>query len=95
MIGGGLSDELSQATFSVGLKGVKPQDVEAVEKLVHESLKQFATDGTCVCVSVCVCMYVCMYVCVVECAQVTACYRSIRRIDWEPLKIIMLDQRLK
>jgi len=46
VIGGGLSDELSQATFSAGLKGVKPQDVEAVEKLVQASLQEFATNGT-------------------------------------------------
>ena len=43
--GGGLSDELLQATFGVGLKGVKPGDVDAVEKLVLSSLEDIATDG--------------------------------------------------
>ena len=30
MIGGGLSDELRQPTFSLGLKGVKPEDAQKV-----------------------------------------------------------------
>lgn len=38
VIGGGLSDELKQATFSAGLKGVKKEDVSKVEPLVRASL---------------------------------------------------------
>ena len=30
VIGGGLSDELSQATYAAGLKGVKPEDADKV-----------------------------------------------------------------
>lgn len=43
--GGGLSDELLQATFSVGLKGVKPDNVDKVEELIVETLKKVAEDG--------------------------------------------------
>jgi len=43
--GGGLSDELLQATFSVGLKGVKPDNVDKVEELVVEILKKVAEEG--------------------------------------------------
>jgi Zn-dependent M16 (insulinase) family peptidase len=43
--GGGLSDELLQATFSVGLKGVEPKDVEKVEKLILDTLAKVAEDG--------------------------------------------------
>lgn len=43
--GGGLSDELLQATFSVGLKGVKAADVERVEALVYSSLASIAKEG--------------------------------------------------
>jgi len=45
VIGGGLSDELKQATFSAGLKGVKPDDVPAVEALVQSTLAQVAAAG--------------------------------------------------
>ena len=45
VIGGGLSDELSQATYSVGLKGVAPENVDKVEALVGETLSKFASDG--------------------------------------------------
>ena len=45
VIGGGLSDELKQATFSAGLKGVKPDDVPAVEALVQSTLAQVASAG--------------------------------------------------
>eukprot|EP00238_Polyblepharides_amylifera_P009616 CAMPEP_0196574836 /NCGR_PEP_ID=MMETSP1081-20130531/4451_1 /TAXON_ID=36882 /ORGANISM="Pyramimonas amylifera, Strain CCMP720" /LENGTH=1082 /DNA_ID=CAMNT_0041892963 /DNA_START=123 /DNA_END=3371 /DNA_ORIENTATION=+ len=45
IVGGGLSDELRQPTFSIGLKGVKPEDVAKVEKLVMETLEQLAKDG--------------------------------------------------
>jgi len=45
VIGGGLSDELSQATFSAGLKGVKPEDVPKVEALIEAALDKFALKG--------------------------------------------------
>lgn len=45
VIGGGLSDELSQATYSVGLKGIKLEDMEKVESLVEETLAKFAEHG--------------------------------------------------
>jgi Zn-dependent M16 (insulinase) family peptidase len=43
--GGGLSDELLQATFGVGLKGVKPADVQRVEALVMSSLADISKEG--------------------------------------------------
>jgi Zn-dependent M16 (insulinase) family peptidase len=43
--GGGLSDELLQATFSVGLKGVEPANSKAVEELVLKTLEQVSKDG--------------------------------------------------
>jgi Zn-dependent M16 (insulinase) family peptidase len=43
--GGGLSDELLQATFSVGLKGVKPENTAAVEKLIVDTLKKVTEEG--------------------------------------------------
>ena len=43
--GGGLSDELLQATFSLGLKGVKPGDAEKVEKVIYDTLEQVANEG--------------------------------------------------
>merc|ERR1712194_834873 len=43
--GGGLSDELLQATFSIGMKGVKPVDVPALEKLIIETLEKVAKEG--------------------------------------------------
>lgn len=43
--GGGLSDELLQATFSVGLKGVEPQNVAKVEQLILETLENVAKEG--------------------------------------------------
>ena len=43
--GGGLSDELLQATFSVGLKGVKPADTQRVEALVRSTLVSIAEEG--------------------------------------------------
>ena len=45
LTGGGLSDELVQATYSVGLKGVKPENVAKVEELVLSSLKSIAEKG--------------------------------------------------
>lgn len=43
--GGGLSDELMQATFSMGLKGVKPENVNKVEELVVDTLRKVAEEG--------------------------------------------------
>mmetsp|Transcript_31239 Transcript_31239/g.57771 ORF Transcript_31239/g.57771 Transcript_31239/m.57771 type:complete len:1097 (+) Transcript_31239:202-3492(+) len=43
--GGGLANELLQGTFSVGLKGVKPEDVDTVEALVVDILKKVAEEG--------------------------------------------------
>jgi len=43
--GGGLSDELLQATFSVGLKGVQPGQVDDVEKLVVDTLTKISEEG--------------------------------------------------
>lgn len=43
--GGGLSDELLQAIFSIGMKGVSNENVDKVEKLVLETLKKVAEEG--------------------------------------------------
>lgn len=43
--GGGLSDELLQATFSVGLKGVQPDKVDAVEQLILDTLAKVEKEG--------------------------------------------------
>ena len=43
--GGGLSDELLQATFSVGLKGVKADNTKQVEELVLKTLLQITDSG--------------------------------------------------
>jgi len=43
--GGGLSDELLQATFGVGLKGVKPENTKDVEELLLKTLAKVAEDG--------------------------------------------------
>uniref|UniRef100_A0A7S1FV17 Peptidase M16C associated domain-containing protein n=1 Tax=Corethron hystrix TaxID=216773 RepID=A0A7S1FV17_9STRA len=43
--GGGLSDELLQGTFSMGLKGVQPENVEKVEALVLKVLEKVADEG--------------------------------------------------
>ena len=43
--GGGLMSELMQGTFSVGLKGVKPENVEKVEELVMETLTKVVDEG--------------------------------------------------
>ena len=43
--GGGLMSELMQGTFSVGLKGVKPDDVGKVEKLVISTLQKVVEEG--------------------------------------------------
>jgi len=43
--GGGLSDELLQATFSVGMKGVDADKTEAVEKVIMEELERLSVEG--------------------------------------------------
>lgn len=43
--GGGLSDELLQATFSVGLKGVAGENVEKAEELILDTLENIAKEG--------------------------------------------------
>ncbi len=43
--GGGLSDELLQATFSVGLKGVEAENSQAVQELVLSILAEAASEG--------------------------------------------------
>ncbi|KAH8048513.1 metallopeptidase [Aureococcus anophagefferens] len=45
VIGGGLSDELKQPTFAVGLKGVEAENVEKVEALVVDTLKAIEAEG--------------------------------------------------
>jgi Zn-dependent M16 (insulinase) family peptidase len=45
VVGGGLSDELKQATFSVGLKGVKAEDVAKVEELALGTLAKAVEEG--------------------------------------------------
>jgi len=43
--GGGLSDELLQATFSIGLKGIAKENVEKVQQLILDTLKIIADEG--------------------------------------------------
>lgn len=43
--GGGLSDELIQSTFSAGLKGVKAEDVDKVERLVTSTIEKLSVAG--------------------------------------------------
>jgi len=43
--GGGLSDELLQNTFSVGLKGVEAENAEKVQQLVLDTLAKVAEEG--------------------------------------------------
>jgi Zn-dependent M16 (insulinase) family peptidase len=43
--GGGLSDELLQSTFGVGLKGVQPENTAKVGALVQDTLKRLAQQG--------------------------------------------------
>jgi len=45
LTGGGLSDELLQATFSIGMKGVKPDDVSSLETLITDTLEKVAKEG--------------------------------------------------
>jgi hypothetical protein len=43
--GGGYSDDLKQSTFSVGLKGIKKDDVPKVEALITDTLNKVAKEG--------------------------------------------------
>lgn len=43
--GGGISDELLQVTYSVGMKGVQEADVGKVEELVQDTLQALAQKG--------------------------------------------------
>jgi len=45
VIGGGLDDGMLQATFSVGLKDLKEEDVPKVEELVMKTLEELAEKG--------------------------------------------------
>eukprot|EP00879_Flechtneria_rotunda_P006113 GHRR01006426.1.p1 GENE.GHRR01006426.1~~GHRR01006426.1.p1 ORF type:complete len:1001 (+),score=416.66 GHRR01006426.1:475-3477(+) len=45
LVGGGMDDELKQPVFSVGLKGVEADKVDAVEQLVLDKLKELAEAG--------------------------------------------------
>ena len=44
-IGGGLSDELQQCTFSVGLKGMKASNMQHIEQVIHDSLQNVVDNG--------------------------------------------------
>uniref|UniRef100_A0A7R9U8K2 Peptidase M16C associated domain-containing protein n=1 Tax=Pinguiococcus pyrenoidosus TaxID=172671 RepID=A0A7R9U8K2_9STRA len=45
VIGGGLSSELLQSTYNVGLKGVKAEKAEEVEPLILSTLERIAEEG--------------------------------------------------
>ena len=45
VIGGGFSGRMRQGTFSVGMKGVKADEVNKVEALILKTLNQLANDG--------------------------------------------------
>eukprot|EP00602_Paraphysomonas_sp_CaronLab_P005816 CAMPEP_0185037566 /NCGR_PEP_ID=MMETSP1103-20130426/32208_1 /TAXON_ID=36769 /ORGANISM="Paraphysomonas bandaiensis, Strain Caron Lab Isolate" /LENGTH=907 /DNA_ID=CAMNT_0027575611 /DNA_START=503 /DNA_END=3226 /DNA_ORIENTATION=+ len=45
VVGGGVDDDLAQATFSVGMRGVREDNVEAVEELVLKTLTDLASSG--------------------------------------------------
>lgn len=45
LTGGGLEDELRQSSFSVGLRGVMPENAPKVEKLIQETLAGLADGG--------------------------------------------------
>jgi Zn-dependent M16 (insulinase) family peptidase len=45
LIGGGVEDELCQPVFSIGLKGVKQENTEKVEKLIIETLQRLEKEG--------------------------------------------------
>eukprot|EP00873_Tetraselmis_striata_P018587 jgi/Tetstr1/438851/TSEL_027360.t1 len=45
IIGGGLEDELRQPMFSIGLKGVKPEDMDKVSELIKTTIAELAESG--------------------------------------------------
>ncbi len=45
LTGSGLETELLQLSYGIGLKGVGPEDVEAVEKLIFATLEKIADEG--------------------------------------------------
>lgn len=45
IVGGGVEDELLQPQFSIGLKGVSEDNIENVEELVMQILKNLAEEG--------------------------------------------------
>ncbi|BDA40898.1 Presequence protease, mitochondrial [Coccomyxa sp. Obi] len=45
LIGGGLGDELRQPVFSLGLKGVKPENAAKVEEVIMSNLERLAEEG--------------------------------------------------
>jgi presequence protease len=45
IVGYGLEDELRQPTYAVGLRGVAPEDIPKVEKLIHDTIAQIAEEG--------------------------------------------------
>ena len=45
LIGGGIEDELRQPVFSIGLKGVKQEAVDEVEKLILSTLEELEKGG--------------------------------------------------
>ncbi|KAG9155235.1 hypothetical protein Leryth_023268 [Lithospermum erythrorhizon] len=45
IVGGGIDDDLLQPQFSVGLKGVKEDNINKIEALIMKTLKQLAEEG--------------------------------------------------
>lgn len=45
IVGGGVEDELLQPQFSIGLKGVSEDNIQKVEELVMQTLKDLAEEG--------------------------------------------------
>jgi Zn-dependent M16 (insulinase) family peptidase len=45
VIGGGMENDLRESYYTIGLKGVQRADVDKVEPLIFETLKQLARDG--------------------------------------------------
>jgi Zn-dependent M16 (insulinase) family peptidase len=45
IVGGGIEDELLQPQFSIGLKGVSEENIEKVEELVMQILKNLVEEG--------------------------------------------------
>lgn len=45
IVGGGIEDELLQPQFSIGLKGVSEENLQKVEELVMQTLKNLVEEG--------------------------------------------------